>query len=48
MPESIGTRASEGCIRMNNEDLEQLVKQIYPPLVVAITPAAEDVKANLK
>lgn len=47
LPESIGTRASEGCIRMNNEDLEQLVKLIVPPLVVVITPAEEDVKANL-
>lgn len=46
LPESIGTRASEGCIRMNNEDLEQLVKLIYPPLTVVITPAEEDVKAN--
>ena len=47
LPESIGTRASEGCIRMHNEDLERLVKLIYPPLVVVITPAKEDVKADL-
>lgn len=43
LPESIGTRASEGCIRMNNKDLEQLVKLIYPPLVVVITPGREDI-----
>lgn len=43
LPESIGTRASEGCIRMHNEDLEQLVKLIYPPLTVVITPAKEDI-----
>lgn len=46
LPESIGTRASEGCIRMDNEDLNQLVSLIYPPMTVVITPGAEDEKAN--
>ncbi|MEG2067814.1 MAG: L,D-transpeptidase [Tannerellaceae bacterium] len=45
-PESIGTRASEGCIRMNNEELNRLVALIYPPLTVVITPGAEDEKRN--
>lgn len=46
LPESIGTRASEGCIRMDNEDLNRLVSLIYPPVTVVITPGAEDEKAN--
>lgn len=46
LPESIGTRASEGCIRMNNEDLNRLVSLIYPPLTVVITPGVEDEKVN--
>lgn len=46
LPESIGTRASEGCIRMKNEDLNRLVSLIYPPMVVVITPAADDEKVN--
>lgn len=46
LPESIGTRASEGCIRMKNEDLKRLVSLIYPPMTVVITPAADDEKAN--
>lgn len=48
LPESIGTRASEGCIRMKNDDLKRLVKLIYPPMTVVITPAAEDEKVNDK
>lgn len=48
LPESIGTRASEGCIRMKNDDLKRLVKLIYPPMTVVITPAVEDEKVNDK
>ncbi len=47
LPESIGTRDSEGCIRLENEDLNELVKLIHPPMTVVITPAAEDETANL-
>lgn len=46
LPESIGTRASEGCIRMKNEDLNRLVGLITPPVTVVITPAAADEKVN--
>lgn len=46
LPESIGTRASEGCIRMENEDLKRLVALIYPPLTVIITPGIEDEITN--
>lgn len=48
LPESIGTRASEGCIRMNNADLDSLVSLIHPPMTVVITPAVEDEKLNCK
>lgn len=46
LPESIGTRDSEGCIRMNNEELNRLISLIYPPLTVVITPGVEDEKRN--
>lgn len=36
-PASIGTRASEGCIRLKNEDLALLVKSVYPGMAVVIT-----------
>ena len=37
-PASIGTRASEGCIRMHNSDLESLKKKIKPGTPVVIEP----------
>lgn len=43
---SIGTRVTEGCIRLKNEDLKQLVSLIHPPLTVIITPAAQDEFSN--
>jgi hypothetical protein len=43
---SLGTRASEGCIRLNNNDLTQLVKSISTNAVVVITPGIEDIKIN--
>ncbi len=46
LPKSVGTRASEGCIRMNNTDLNQLVSLIYPPVTVVITPGLEDERMN--
>lgn len=47
-PESIGSRTTEGCIRLNNDDLKQLVSLIYPPQTIIITPAAMDESINLK
>ena len=35
-PESIGTRSSEGCIRLKNEDLERLRKYVFKGMVVII------------
>jgi lipoprotein-anchoring transpeptidase ErfK/SrfK len=43
---SIGTRASEGCIRMKNNDLLKLVNSIKTSLVVAIIPGAKDQMIN--
>ena len=48
VPKSIGSRATEGCIRLNNDDLERLITLIYPPLTVVITPSAMDESENLK
>ena len=47
LPESIGEKTTEGCIRLRNEDLKRLVSLIYPPLTVIITPSAEDEKHNI-
>jgi len=39
---SVGTRATEGCIRLKNEDLKKLVKQVKIGEVVIITPSKLD------
>lgn len=43
LPESIGTRATEGCIRLNNEDVLKLKKEVYVGMKVIIVPSAKDV-----
>ena len=43
---SLGKRASEGCIRLNNSDLTNLVDHINTNTVVVITPGLEDVIIN--
>lgn len=43
---SLGNRASEGCIRLNNNDLTKLVNNIITNSVVVITPGIEDVRIN--
>lgn len=42
---SIGTRSSEGCIRLNNKNLEELVKNVGVGNVVIITPSKQDLVA---
>lgn len=37
-PESVGTRCSEGCIRLNNDDLSKLIKLIFVGMQVVIEP----------
>lgn len=46
LPESIGTRSTEGCIRLNNDDLMQLAEQVYVGMVVAVLPSVTDVAEN--
>lgn len=41
-PASIGTRATEGCIRLHNEDLLDLVKYVYVGMPVIITTSEAD------
>lgn len=47
-PESVGTRATEGCIRLRNEDLLNLVKNVKIAMVVIITASTEDALADYK
>lgn len=46
-PESIGTRATEGCMRLHNENVAKLKPQIRKGLPVIITSSDEDMKVNL-
>ena len=41
-PESIGTRATEGCIRLHNEDVAELAHLIYPGTMVIVTSSFLD------
>jgi len=43
---SIGTRASEGCIRMHNEDVSALVKNLKTASIVVIVPGHDDQRIN--
>lgn len=45
-PNSIGKRATEGCIRLRNEDILLLNKSINSSMVVVITPGRIDVEQN--
>lgn len=47
-PTSIGTRATEGCIRLKNEDVGKLKEMVYRGLNVVILPSEEDIEANVK
>lgn len=43
---SIGTRVTEGCIRLENKELEKLVPMLDVPMTVVITPSAKDEENN--
>ncbi len=45
-PESIGTRATEGCIRLENSNLERLMPYIYIGMPVTITASQADLSAD--
>lgn len=40
-PESVGTRSSEGCVRLKNEDITHLVRYIRIGTLVTILPEGE-------
>jgi hypothetical protein len=44
LPETVGSRATEACIRLCNEDIERIVPMIsVSETLIAVTPAYEDV-----
>lgn len=45
-PASIGTRATEGCIRLNNNDLDSLKPMVHVGMVVRIESSDEDRRAD--
>lgn len=47
-PESIGTRDTEGCIRLENSEVLRLKELAYVGMVVVICPSAQDVTATKK
>jgi len=38
LPESIGTRSTEGCIRLTNEDIKELKRRVYVGMPVMVLP----------
>ena len=47
-PESIGTRDTEGCIRLHNDDIEKLKSKCHIGMVVIITPSYKDIMKSGK
>ena len=45
-PESIGTRDTEGCIRLKNEDSDDLRKKVNIGMVVIVLPSLGDLSAT--
>ncbi|MFR9553048.1 MAG: L,D-transpeptidase [Rikenellaceae bacterium] len=45
-PRSIGSRASEGCIRLKNKNLRRLYPYVYLGMPVMITPSQLDLEAS--
>lgn len=45
-PGSMGKRATEGCIRLKNEDIEQLKSMAYCGLTVIVLPSEADIVEN--
>ncbi|MCQ2147221.1 MAG: L,D-transpeptidase [Bacteroidales bacterium] len=48
LPESIGTRATEGCIRLKNEDILDLKSRVNLGTPVIILPSKKDAEADAK
>lgn len=47
-PAALGTRDSEGCIRLENKNIEQLKSLVHPGTVVIVLPGRGDIVADLK
>ena len=47
-PESIGTRDTEGCVRLENQDIEDLKGRVNPGMVVIVLPSYADLSASQK
>jgi hypothetical protein len=45
-PESLGKRATEGCVRLHNSQIGLLAKMVKPGTVVVVTPAVPDEAMN--
>ncbi|MDR2119731.1 MAG: L,D-transpeptidase [Tannerella sp.] len=46
-PETVGSRATEACIRLRNDDLERIVPLIsVSETLIAVTPAGEDIRVG--
>jgi lipoprotein-anchoring transpeptidase ErfK/SrfK len=45
-PESIGTRDTEGCIRLKNEDISDLKTKVNIGMVVIVLPSMDDLTAT--
>jgi hypothetical protein len=48
LPNSIGTRCTEGCIRLHNDDIAKLKELAYCGLTVIILPSEKDIIATNK
>jgi Uncharacterized protein conserved in bacteria len=48
VPQSLGTRCTEGCIRLSNENIARLKEYAYCGLTVIILPSEQDIIANKK
>lgn len=44
--DALGERASHGCVRLNNEELEEIVNFAKPGMPVIILPGAKDLAMN--
>ena len=48
MPQSVGSRCTEGCIRLRNEDIQRLKEIAYCGMNVIILPSEQDILENGK
>lgn len=46
-PESIGTRDTEGCIRLHNKDLQELKRHVFIGMTVIVLPSLTDLTGSI-